>query len=34
MNEEAQSHKPTVAIMNEDNSIEQIIHYEPEATVM
>ncbi|MFF2752712.1 aspartate 1-decarboxylase [Psychrobacillus sp. NPDC058041] len=34
MNEEAKSHQPTVAIMNEDNTIKQIIHYEPEATVM
>lgn len=34
MNEVAQSHKPTVAIMNQDNSISQIINYEPEATVM
>ncbi|MEK3974918.1 aspartate 1-decarboxylase [Psychrobacillus sp. FSL K6-1267] len=34
MNEEAKSHQPTVAIMNTDNTINQIIHYEPEATVM
>ena len=34
MNEEAQRHQPTVAIMNEDNTIKQIIHYEPEATIM
>ncbi|QFF98729.1 aspartate 1-decarboxylase [Psychrobacillus glaciei] len=34
MNEEAQSHQPTVAIMNENNTIKQIIHYEPEATIM
>lgn len=34
MNEEASTHQPTVAIMNEDNTIKQIIHYEPEATVM
>ncbi|WP_313890961.1 aspartate 1-decarboxylase [Psychrobacillus sp.] len=34
MNEEAKSHEPTVAIMNEDNTIKQIIHYEPEATVL
>lgn len=34
MNEEAKSHQPTVAIMNENNTIKQIIHYEPEATVM
>ncbi|WP_144511360.1 aspartate 1-decarboxylase [Bacillus sp. FJAT-22090] len=34
VNEEAKTHQPTVAIMNADNSINQIIHYEPEATVM
>lgn len=34
MNEEALVHKPTVAIMNEDNSIREMINYEPEATVM
>ncbi|WP_075617698.1 aspartate 1-decarboxylase [Paenisporosarcina indica] len=34
MNDEAISHKPTVAIMNENNSIREIISYEPEATVM
>ncbi len=34
MNEEAKDHQPTVAIMNPDNTINQIIHYEPEATVM
>ncbi len=34
MNEEASTHQPTVAIMNPDNTIDQIIHYEPEATVM
>lgn len=34
MNEEAATHQPTVAIMNPDNTIDQIIHYEPEATVM
>ncbi|TQR19751.1 aspartate 1-decarboxylase [Psychrobacillus vulpis] len=34
MNEEAKTHQPTVAIMNENNTIKQIIHYEPEATVM
>lgn len=34
MNEEAKSHQPTVAIMNPNNTINQIIHYEPEATVM
>lgn len=34
MNDEAKDHKPTVAIMNENNSIREIISYEPEATVM
>ena len=34
MNDEAIHHKPTVAIMNENNSIREIISYEPEATVM
>lgn len=34
MNEEAKNHKPTVAIMNDNNSIREIISYEPEATVM
>ena len=34
MNEEAKTHRPTVAIMNADNTINQIISYEPEATVM
>lgn len=34
MNEEAKTHQPTVAIMNENNTIKEIIHYEPEATVM
>lgn len=34
MNEEAKDHKPTVAIMNDNNSIREIISYEPEATVM
>ncbi|MFB5087331.1 aspartate 1-decarboxylase [Psychrobacillus sp. PGGUH221] len=34
MNEEAKTHQPTVAIMNDNNTIKQIIHYEPEATVM
>ncbi|TWT28335.1 aspartate 1-decarboxylase [Planomicrobium sp. CPCC 101110] len=34
MDENAPSHKPTVAIMNEDNTIREIIHYEPEATIM
>ena len=34
MNEEAKDHKPTVAIMGENNTIREIISYEPEATVM
>ncbi|MFX3674731.1 MAG: aspartate 1-decarboxylase [Paenisporosarcina sp.] len=34
MNDEAKDHKPTVAIMNDNNSIREIISYEPEATVM
>lgn len=34
MNEEARSHKPTVAIMNQDNSIRELLSYEPEATIM
>ncbi|ANU28118.1 aspartate 1-decarboxylase [Planococcus versutus] len=34
MNENARDHKPTVAIMNADNQIKEIIHYEPEATIM
>ncbi|CEG22622.1 Aspartate 1-decarboxylase precursor [Planococcus massiliensis] len=34
MDENARSHKPTVAIMDADNKIREIIHYEPEATVM
>ncbi|PJK17748.1 aspartate 1-decarboxylase [Chryseomicrobium excrementi] len=34
MNEEAKAHKPTVALMNEDNSIRDLISYEPEATVL
>ncbi|AMO34265.1 aspartate 1-decarboxylase [Lysinibacillus sp. fkY74-1] len=33
-NHEAKDHKPTVAIMGEDNSIKEMISYEPEATVM
>lgn len=33
-NEEAATHKPTVAIMNEQNEIKEMISYEPEATVM
>lgn len=32
--EEARSHKPTVAIMGEGNKIVDMINYEPEATVM
>ena len=34
MNEEAKNHRPTVGIMSSDNTINQIINYEPEATVM
>lgn len=34
MNDEAKDHKPTVAIMGENNSIREIISYEPEATIM
>ncbi|GKW44729.1 MULTISPECIES: aspartate 1-decarboxylase [unclassified Planococcus (in: firmicutes)] len=34
MDENARSHKPTVAIMDENNKIREIINYEPEATVM
>lgn len=34
MNDEAKDHKPTVAIMGENNTIREIITYEPEATVM
>lgn len=34
MNENARDHKPTVAIMDAGNQIKEIIHYEPEATVM
>jgi aspartate 1-decarboxylase len=34
MNENARDHKPTVAIMDANNHIKEIIHYEPEATVM
>jgi len=34
MNDEAKDHKPTVAIMDQNNSIREIISYEPEATVM
>lgn len=32
--EKLAEHKPTVAIMGEGNKIKEIIHYEPEATVM
>ena len=32
--EEARSHKPTVAIMGEGNIVKDMISYEPEATVM
>ncbi|MGH2317625.1 aspartate 1-decarboxylase [Planococcus sp. SE5232] len=34
MNENARDHKPTVAIMDADNQVKEIIHYEPEATIM
>lgn len=34
MDENARNHKPTVCIMNEDNTIREIISYEPEATIM
>lgn len=34
MDENARGHKPTVAIMNENNTIREIINYEPEATIM
>jgi aspartate 1-decarboxylase len=34
MNDEAKEHQLTVAIMNENNSIREIINYEPEATIM
>ena len=34
MNDMAATHQPTVAIMNDDNTIREIIHYEPEATVI
>lgn len=33
-NKEVQDHHPTVAIMGENNTIKEMIHYEPEATVM
>lgn len=32
-NEEAKDHKPTVAIMSENNTIKEMIAYEPEATI-
>lgn len=32
-NEEAKNHQPTVAIMGEQNTIKEMISYEPEATV-
>ena len=32
--EKLADHKPTVAIMGEGNRIKEIIHYEPEATVL
>ncbi|HSP21107.1 MAG TPA: aspartate 1-decarboxylase [Planococcus sp. (in: firmicutes)] len=34
MDEHARSHKPTVAIMGDNNEIREIINYEPEATIM
>ncbi|MGK7378236.1 aspartate 1-decarboxylase [Planococcus sp. 1R117A] len=34
MDENARGHKPTVAIMDENNKVREIIHYEPEATIM
>lgn len=34
MDENARNHKPTVCIMNEDNTVREIISYEPEATIM
>ncbi|KOS69130.1 aspartate decarboxylase [Lysinibacillus contaminans] len=33
-NAEAKDHKPTVAIMDEGNTIKEMIEYEPEATVL
>ncbi|RHW39295.1 aspartate 1-decarboxylase [Lysinibacillus yapensis] len=33
-NEEAKDHKPTVAIMGEQNRVKELISYEPEATVL
>ena len=32
-NEEAQNHRPKVAIMNPDNTIQEILNYEEEATI-
>lgn len=32
-NEEAKDHQPTVAIMGENNTIKEMISYEPEATI-
>lgn len=32
--EEAANHQPTVAILDENNKVKQLIHYEPEATVI
>lgn len=32
-NEEAQTHRPKVAIMNPDNTIQEILDYEEEATI-
>ncbi|MBD8025198.1 aspartate 1-decarboxylase [Ureibacillus sp. Re31] len=32
-NDEAKDHQPTVAIMGENNTIKEMISYEPEATV-
>ena len=34
MDDNARDHKPTVAIMDENNGIREIISYEPEATIM
>ncbi|MGO1060008.1 aspartate 1-decarboxylase [Planococcus sp. FY231025] len=34
MDENARDHKPTVALMDENNKIREIISYEPEATIM
>ncbi|MFP7201139.1 aspartate 1-decarboxylase [Lysinibacillus halotolerans] len=32
-NEEAKDHQPTVAIMGDNNTIKEMISYEPEATI-